>query len=366
MTKKTIDLFCGAGGMSAGFEAAGFRSAAAVDNFDAATKTYAHAHPHSAVINASIESIDAETLAAAAGVARGELAVLTGGPPCQAYSVYNHQRGTHDARAGLFREYLRIVDGLRPEWIVMENVTGIHSINGGSVVRDIYSALAELGYAVEHQTLKAEDFGVAQERRRVVFVGTRTGSAIRFPSPTHGTGSGLQPYTTVRDAISDLPAIRNGGTGTEYAAPPRSAFQRYARAAAPALTSHKAPRLGEINLRRMQHIPQGGSWRDIPHDLLPEGMQRAKRSDHTKRYGRLHPEGLSSTILTKCDPHWSACIHPWEDRSLTVREAARLQSFPDHFTFHGSTTEQYTQVGNAVPPLLARAVASCIHDGMTA
>ena len=126
--------------------------------------------------------------------------------------------------------------------------------------------------------------------------------------------------------------------------------------------NHVAPNLAPINWERMTHIPQGGSWRDIPFRLLPAGMRRAKRSDHTKRYGRLHPDGLASTILTKCDLHWGAYIHPDQDRALTVREAARFQSFPDHFVFRGPRVEQYRQVGNAVPPLLAEAVAGSVRS----
>lgn len=126
--------------------------------------------------------------------------------------------------------------------------------------------------------------------------------------------------------------------------------------------NHSAPKLSGVNIARMQHIPQGGSWRDIPFDLLPEGMKQAKRSDHTKRYGRLRWNGLASTILTKCDLHWGAYIHPTQDRSLSVREAARFQSFPDYFVFKGSRTEQYVQVGNAVPPLLGKKIAESIMD----
>ncbi len=119
---------------------------------------------------------------------------------------------------------------------------------------------------------------------------------------------------------------------------------------------HAAPTLGKVNMQRLPYIPPGGSWRDIPHDLLPEGMKRAKRSDHTKRYGRMTWDGLSCTVLTKCDIHWGAYIHPEQDRAITVREAARLQAFPDWFEFAGSRTEQYVQVGNAVPPLLGKAI----------
>lgn len=120
--------------------------------------------------------------------------------------------------------------------------------------------------------------------------------------------------------------------------------------------NHEAPRLGEINIKRMSFIPPGGNWTDIPEDLLPRGMRRARRSDHTKRYGRVAPDGLASTILTKCDPHWGAYFHYEQDRCFTVREAARIQTFPDSYRFVGSRVEQYEQVGNAVPSLLAAAI----------
>jgi len=118
--------------------------------------------------------------------------------------------------------------------------------------------------------------------------------------------------------------------------------------------------LSPVNLQRLKYIKPGGNWTDIPHDLLPKGMKQARTSDHTKRYGRLKPDGLASTILTKCDPHWGAYFHYAQDRSLTVREAARCQSFPDHYIFYGSQQEQFAQVGNAVPPLLAKAVGVAI------
>ena len=125
-----------------------------------------------------------------------------------------------------------------------------------------------------------------------------------------------------------------------------------------------APSLGAINLERLKHIPEGGSWRDIPIELLPAGMKRARRSDHTKRYGRLRKEGFASTILTKCDPHWGAFFHPDQDRVITVREAARIQCFPDKIRFEGSRVEQYKQVGNAVPVLLSAAVAKTVHRSL--
>ena len=146
----------------------------------------------------------------------------------------------------------------------------------------------------------------------------------------------------------------------EYTKPPKSEFQKKIREGSTKIFNHGCAKLGEVNLERLKHIPQGGSWRDIPHELLPAGLQRARRSDHTKRYGRLHPDELCSTILTKCDPHWGSFFHPTQERAISVREAARLQSFPDHYVFTGSLTEQFEQVGNAVPPLMAKAIGETI------
>ncbi len=358
-----IDLFCGAGGLSEGFRQAGFSVLAGNDFFAAAGKTFEATHPEAKFFGEPIQELSAEQLLQETGLRRGELTCLVGGPPCQAFSVYNHQRGMHDARANLFREYLRMVEGLNPEWVVMENVTGILSAGGGEAVEAIIESLNDLGYAVEHRTLKAEEYGVPQERRRVVFIGNRIGAPIVWPEPTHGEGR--LPFVTVWDAIGDLPRLENGQAPSErlkYRSAPFSEFQRVLRGNAVSVANHQASRLAPINEQRMQHIPEGGSWRDIPHELLPAGMKKARRCDHTKRYGRLRREGLSSTVLTKCDIHWGAYIHPDQNRSLTVREAARLQSFPDWFEFAGPRTEQYVQVGNAVPPLLGRKIAEAVLE----
>lgn len=360
MKKTAIDLFCGAGGLSEGFRQAGFHVLAGNDINVAAGQTYSTTHSEAQFLVGPIQSISADGMMNAAGLARGELDVLIGGPPCQAYSVYNHQRGLHDERADLFREYLRLVEGIQPKWVVMENVTGITSIANGAIVDAIKAEFDRLGYRVDHAILKAEEFGVPQERRRIFFIGTRMNSPILFPEHTHGPD--IQPFTTIWDAIGDLPSIDNGEDPgiVDYAAPPGGWFQQYVRRNSVKIHNHAAPKLGSINLERMRYIPQGGSWRDIPFDLLPAGMKKAKRSDHTKRYGRMSLEGLSCTILTKCDIHWGAYIHPIQNRAITVREAARLQSFPDEFVFLGSKTDQYVQVGNAVPPLLGRRVAESL------
>lgn len=356
-----IDLFCGAGGLSEGFRQAGYRVLAGNDFFEAAGETFSATHKEARFLPGPIQQYSADDFLKAARLQPGELDVLVGGPPCQGFSVYNHQRGLHDERSSLYREYLRIVEGLRPNWIVLENVTGMTSAGGGAAVDAIIDGLRELGYEVEAKILRAEEYGVPQERRRIVFIGNRLGLPIEYPEPTHGPG--LLPFVTVADALDDLPPLRNGeDLGiVAYETEARSSYQAELRVSSNCVQNHSAARLSKVNLDRLEHIPQGGSWRDIPLDLLPEGMKKAKRSDHTKRYGRLKWAGLASTILTKCDPHWGAYFHPNQGRTLTVREAARLQSFPDWFEFKGSRTDQYVQVGNAVPPLLGRAIASVLR-----
>ncbi len=364
-TLTAIDLFCGAGGLSEGLRQAGFHVLAGNDFDEAAGVTYARTHRDARFLGGPIEELVAQDFLRAAGLKAGQLDVLAGGPPCQAYSVYNHQRGMHDERSTLFREYLRLVEGLLPKWIIIENVTGILSAGHGEAVRAILDRLGRLGYAVDHKTLKAEEYGVPQERRRVVFLGNRIGAPILWPEKTHGRG--LDAYVTVSDAISDLPLLQNGEACAQrsYRFKPRSRYQHELRENSDGVFNHSAPRLAPINMKRMEHIPQGGSWRDVPIRLLPEGMKKARRCDHTKRYGRLHWDGLASTILTKCDLHWGAYIHPAQDRVLTVREAARFQSFPDWFHFEGSQTEQYVQVGNAVPPLLGRQIGTTLLETLS-
>ena len=364
-----IDLFSGAGGLSGGFEKVGFDILAANDSDDQAAATFRLNHPNTYILSGPIEELSAEDFLGATELGRGELDVLVGGPPCQAFSVYNHQRGMHDERSGLFRHYLRIVSGLMPRFVVIENVTGITSVGGGQAVLEIIGGLSSLGYHVDFRILKAEEYGVPQERRRIFFLGARDSCKVEWPRPTNAAESDMldmfsefRPLVTVSDAIGDLPPLDTGAGSEEmaYTVAAKSEYQRLLRAGAKGVFNHIAPRLAPINLERMSHIPQGGSWRDLPYRLLPSGMKLARRSDHTKRYGRLHPERQASTILTKCDLHWGAYIHPDQDRTITVREAARLQSFPDSFRFLGSRVEQYKQVGNAVPPILAQAVAESV------
>ncbi len=360
-----VDLFCGAGGLSFGFGQMGFDVRFGSDIDPTFGRTFTASHPAARFVAKPIQLLGGDEILAATGLRRGELDVLVGGPPCQGYSVYNHGRGVDDPRAGLFREYLRIVDDLAPRWLVMENVTGLTSIAGGALIAEIEAEIGRRGYQVSYRIMKAEEYGVPQERRRVVFIANRLGIRPDFPPATHGNSA--RPLTTVWDAISDLPPIWDAldEGRSAYVTRASNDYQIVMRARSRIVRNHVGPRLSKVNQERVRHIPQGGSWRDIPFDLLPAGMKKAKRSDHTKRYGRPRPTDLSCTILTKCDIHWGAFIHPIQNRPFTVREAARLQSFPDHFEFFGSTTEQFVQVGNAVPPMMAAAIARQIRDCTT-
>lgn len=361
---KCVDLFCGAGGLSEGFRQNGFDILLANDFDTWCEATYKLNHPETKFISGPIQDITSDQIQSELNIKPGELDCIIGGPPCQAFSVYNHQRGMHDERSGLFREYLRLVAGLLPKYVIVENVPGMNSVEYGVAVSEIKQGLKELGYNAEVALLKAEDYGVAQERRRLIFIGNRINADVIFPTPTHGKD--LLPYLTVWGAISDLPPLKNGEGNevTNYTLAPQSEYQKTIREGAQMVFNHVAPSLGAINLERLKYIPEGGSWRDIPQELLPAGMKRARRSDHTKRYGRLRKDGFASTILTKCDPHWGAFFHPTQNRVISVREAARLQCFPDKRRFEGSRIEQYKQVGNAVPVLLSAAVAKVVNSAL--
>lgn len=358
-----LDLFSGAGGLSLGFENAGFEVIGGTDFFSAAGKTFQASHPKAKFICAPIQELNKGSATTEFSLSRSELDCLVGGPPCQAYSVYNHKRGAHDERADLFKEYLKVVDSLHPKWVVIENVTGLRSIEGGAILSIIKFELEKRGYNVDWKILRSEDYGVPQERRRIVFLANRIGLPLIWPKHKFG---GPKPFNNIWDAISDLPELENGEKGGDfpYYSNPRSDLQQKLRKKSNLIRNHEAPALGALNLERIKHIAPGGSWRDIPFDLLPEGMKKAKRSDHTKRYGRMKWEGLSCTILTKCDIHWGAYIHPEQDRAISVREAARVQTFPDRVFFFGNKTEQYTQVGNAVPPMMSQAIGKSIFDSL--
>lgn len=382
-----IDLFAGAGGLSEGLSEAGFHSLFASEIVPVYAETYRKNHPSSDVLTADIRTVNAEDILHQLKMKKGQLDLLAGGPPCQGFSINAPIRSLLDERNHLFKEYLRFVDAFAPRAVLIENVPGLVSFEHGATLHAILDALSQLGYGTDVRILGAPYYGVPQMRWRTIIIGLRGKQlpANAFPEPTYHAP--IKPnfattfngqllvkfpaveasthFTTVEEAIGDLPPLLAGEKGEpvkSYSCEPTCDYQRKARIGSSGVYNHEAPRLSKINMERLKYIQPGGNWTDIPHELLPKGMQRANKGDHTKRYGRVTPEGLASTILTKCDPHWGAYFHYNQDRTFTVREAARIQSFPDHYIFTGTQAEQYAQVGNAVPPMLANAVGLAIKS----
>ncbi len=385
---STLDLFCGAGGITEGFRRAGFSCLYGNDIEHWAVETFRANHPNTTADNRPIEQVDAAALRRALNLQRGQLDVLVGGPPCQGFSINAPERFLEDPRNSLFKHYIRFLDEFQPKTLLIENVPGMLSLGEGVIFEQILSELRGRGYQVHARILFAAHYGVPQERWRMIILGSRISAPPAHPLPTHYATARanfkggktmtfrlmpleqavLLPAVTLAAAIGDLPRL-GLGEGGEIVAYDQLASSEYARAMRGngAVTfNHHASTLSPQNVERMKHVKPGGSWRDIPHHLLPKGMQRARKSDHTKRYGRLRNDGLAGTVLTKCDPHWGSVFLPDQDRALTVREAARIQSFPDHYKFLGSRVSQYEQVGNAVPVLMAEAVAQEIRRSLEA
>jgi DNA (cytosine-5)-methyltransferase 1 len=375
----TIDLFCGAGGITEGFRRAGFRCLYANDINSWAIETFRANHPATLAENRPIEKVDAAALRQELKLQPGELDVIVGGPPCQGFSINAPERFLEDPRNSLFKHYIRFLDEFKPKTLLIENVPGMLSLAGGVIFEQIIKELRGHGYNVQARILFAAHYGVPQERWRTIILGSRFSPPPAHPNPTHYAvaranfkggrtmtfrlmpleQTALLPAITLKEAIADLPRLEmgQGGEIVNYDRPAKSQYACEMRGDGAVTFNHFAGVLAPQNVERMKYIKPGGSWRDIPHGLLPKGMQKARKSDHTKRYGRLRHDGLSGTILTKCDPHWGAVFLPDQDRALTVREAARIQSFPDTYKFLGPRVAQYEQVGNAVPVLMAEAIA---------
>lgn len=390
MTAPTaVDLFAGAGGASLGLVQAGFdlRLAAEIDPSYAATH---EANLPGLVVRGDLREQDAAALPDLAGVEPGVLDLLFAGPPCQGFSAIG-PRVVWDPRNNLFREVLRATAALRPRAVVIENVPGLVTLAKGAYLRSILAGLAEAGYDAACAELLAAQYGAPQMRWRLVIVGWRRDLAIGpghgFPAPTHGSVAvgDLLPNVTVpphaydglltlRDAIGDLPPVEAGGTNNRYQGRPAAGFQCTARTRpdgtlmrAPELHDHDAPAMSPQNLARIRALKPGQDWRDLPRDLLPPSMQRALLKDHTRRYRRMTWDGVPRAVITRFrDPKSGEYTHPDQDRTITIREASRIQGFPDWFAFSGTRASRYEQVGNAVPVPLARAIGRevlrCLQD----
>lgn len=367
-----IDLFCGAGGLSYGFELAGFQIGAALDFDSVALETYRLNNPTTPVLFRDVASVSGKDLMRLAG---RDIDVIIGGPSCQGFSTHG-KRDPDDSRNFLFKHFVRLVDEIQPLWVVMENVKGLLTYDKGRYRDLIHRSFERIGYRIGSRVLRATDYGVPQFRERLFFLATRTDSEILFPTASHCPPdqtilTGLKPYVTVWDAIGDLPGIGLEGQCSEYAGPAMTEYQRYARrGASRKLTLHKARRISPLAMSIVQKIKQGKGIRSIPVAQLPQRFRKmrkistgAYRRDCTTLYYRLAWERPSYTITTYFTNVSSGpFVHPSENRALTPREAARLQSFPDSYLFFNKMVPR--QIGNAVPPLLARAVASAVNKAL--
>lgn len=338
-----IDLFSGAGGMSVGAHWAGIRVAVAIESDKYAAATYSHNHPDTHVICEDIRKVTHIDLPE-----QNEQLVLFGGPPCQGFSTSNQRtRSSANPSNWLFREYLRVVRMMRPDWVVFENVKGIMETEGATFLGYVLSGLANLDYTVSYSVLNAKDFGVPQNRSRLFVIGSLHGISVNMPEPVTSIP------VTVREALADLPDLETGASlcVLPYKGRCESEYARKMRGELKKSTNHLVTRNAPHIIDRYRHIPQGGNWEDIPEHLMDNYADRSRC--HTGIYRRL-TETEPSVVIGNFRKNM--LIHPRQHRGLSVREAARLQSFPDSFKFHGSIGFQQQQVGNAVPPLLAKAV----------
>ena len=339
MTFTAIDLFCGSGGLSLGLASAGFQVVGAMDNWNVAVQTYRSNFPHPVVCD-SVVNVSGHDLRRRFNCA--EVALVTGGPPCQGFSI---QRigSDQDERNVLILEFARLVVELGPRMFLMENVPGLLGKRGKEVAARFAHKLRGAGYEVRSRLINAADYGVPQIRKRVFFCGWRKDCDLGFvfPEPTHTAGR----WRTVSDALGGLPS-------------PPADYQ-------PLLTDalHRRTKLSLLNLERLRHIPPGGGFEDLPVELRVNCHKNgASAIGHRYVYGRLAPNRPAATITARFDSFTRGKFaHPSEDRNITLREGARLQTFPDDFRFVGTQEEIAAQIGNAVPPRLAAILANSIH-----
>ncbi len=346
MSKKTynvIDLFCGCGGMSLGFEQAGYNLLLGIDMWEDALVTYRHNHKQNNTLCADLATLDVKDVKDKIG--NEKVDVIIGGPPCQGFSIAG-KRIVDDERNTLYKSFVRMVEYFKPKAFVLENVPNILSIGGGIVRDSILKDFRDLGYTVNYKVCLASDYGVPQNRRRAIFVGLQDGISFTFPAPT------VSEPVTCKEAISDLPygTIEEGGA---YPVEPQSEYQRFMRLGSDGVYNHDitihTPKTQEI----IAMVPDGGNYKDLPSEL------QNTRKVHIA-WTRLNSKRPSITIDTGHNHHF----HYEYNRVPTARESARFQSFPDTFVFIGNKTSKLKQIGNAVPPLMAEAIAKQLKQSI--
>lgn len=367
MKHTIIDLFAGAGGLSTGFHLAGFNSLCAIDINSKALATYQHNYPQARIINQDIQKINPLELRLLLGLQKEELTALIGGPPCQGFSrnVTTKYRYLSDPRNLLYKTFVEYVNEFRPLYVVMENVPEILKAYDGKVKNDIHAQLKSIGYKVTSASLNAADYGVPQTRSRAFFIATLDSQLPSIPEPTNKFfqpdyqiqlsifESSLNPVITVRDAIGDLPPLEAGEeyVNEYYPSPVQSDYQSLIRSGSQKITNHVARVLSPIQMARAKVLKEGEDARNLPPQLAP-------KKHYSGAYGRLFWDKPAKTITKWVfHPGSGRFFHPTQNRTITIREAARLHSYPDSFNFLGSYTNMAAQIGESVPPILARAIA---------
>lgn len=341
-TRKTaIDLFSGAGGLSLGAEKAGIDVSLAVEKDKFSVDTFKSNHPNATVLDKDITKIDVSKLNVHSPF------IIFGGPPCQGFSLSNTKTRNQENRNNLlFQSFFDWVDHFKPKWFLFENVEGIVSYNKGKTVDEIQQLFEGIGYKVNKDVLTASDYGVPQDRNRFIMVGNQMGHEFEFPEKS-------SKKVTVQEAISDLPDLANGDLyeSKAYQINNVSDYSKLMRNGCMESTQNYVSRNADYVIERYSYIKPGQNWKAIPELLMSNYANR--NNCHSGIYKRLDPSKPSVVISNY---RKNMLIHPTQDRGLSVREAARLQSFPDDFKFCGTLMYIQQQIGNAVPPLMAEAI----------
>lgn len=349
-----IDLFAGAGGLSYGLSRAGFNIKLGIDIDPNCATTLSKNHNNIKVIVSNIRSVEPLKVMKEAGIRRGDLTIVAGGPPCRGFSQSNRRtRSLNNPLNNLYKQFFKFVKELRPTIFLLENVEGLRTLHHGTVLQSILRLGEKYGYYVHWNVVNAEDYGVPQRRKRIVFIGTlvKTTRAL--------FGVKKREVTTVRQAIDDLPVLKNGNKVDllDYSRSNNLSEnqKRMREGNGRKVRNNLVTKNNSLVLERYKYIPQGGNWSDIPDHL----MYNYKNLSNCHRwiYHRLKWDEPSVAISNF---RKNMLIHPEQDRGLSVREAARLQTFPDHYVFYGPLGSQQQQVANAVPPLLAQKIGENI------
>ena len=366
-----LDLFCGVGGFSTGFESTGeFEVVGGADLLGDRLDTFCENHSAAVGFGGDIRQLVAESLEATGP----KPFVVIGGPPCQGFSSLRPFRNVewNDPRNNLGEEFCRIVAATQPDWLVFENVVGLITHQNGNAFKSLVQSFEALGYRVSARVLNGANFGLPQRRERLVIVGSRKGKAFDWPQPTHrhdhksmvgqnklllapslGLFDDTVPALSVMDAISDLPQVGSGEAASDYASEAKNRYQQVLRNGSVKLTMHDATRHSPDMLNIIRHA--GNNINALPKGMVKSGFSTC--------YSRLAPDEPANTITVNfVHPASNRCIHPFQDRALTPREGARMQSFADDFVFRGSRSQIVKQIGNAVPPLLGKLIAEAILE----